>query len=101
MELGVPELQRNRVDPPTILKGRGLVAIRGNEWVAGIAQGLNVVRAAVADVRVEHEVRSKDLTTWLDRRGGSPREIIDRQRSGRFLDCGSIVCPGIDLVLTN
>jgi hypothetical protein len=30
-----------------------LAAIRGNEWVAGIAQGLNVVKVTVADVRVE------------------------------------------------
>jgi hypothetical protein len=36
---------------------QGLAAIRGNEWVAGIAQGLNVVRVSVADVRVEHEVK--------------------------------------------
>lgn len=36
---------------------QGLAAIRGNEWVAGIAQGINVVRVSVADVRVEHEVK--------------------------------------------
>jgi hypothetical protein len=36
---------------------QGLAAIRGNEWVAGIAQGLNVVEVSVADVRVEHEVK--------------------------------------------
>jgi hypothetical protein len=33
---------------------QGLAAIRGNEWVAGIAQGHNVVRVSVADVSVEH-----------------------------------------------
>ena len=27
---------------------RGLTAIRGNEWVAGIVQGLNVVKVSVA-----------------------------------------------------
>ena len=47
---GRPEAPR----PPRILKvmapslydavAQGLAAIRGNEWVAGIAQGLNVVR---------------------------------------------------------
>jgi hypothetical protein len=36
---------------------QGLAAIRGNEWVAGIAHGLNVVKVSVADVRVEHEVK--------------------------------------------
>ena len=30
---------------------QGLVAIRANEWVAGIAQGLNVVNVSVADAR--------------------------------------------------
>jgi hypothetical protein len=28
---------------------QGLAAIRGNEWVAGIAQGLNVVKISVAN----------------------------------------------------
>ena len=59
---------------------RGLAAIRGNEWVAGIAQGLNVVKVSVADVRVEHEVRLMEFTKWLENDGGSPRETSDRQR---------------------
>ena len=57
---------------------QGLAALRGNEWVAGIAQG--VVKVSVADVRVEHQVRLKDFTDWLDRPGRSPRDIIQRQR---------------------
>jgi hypothetical protein len=59
---------------------QGLAAIRGNDWVAGIAQGVNVVKVSVADVRVEHEVRLVDFTRWVDRTGGSPREMSDRQR---------------------
>jgi hypothetical protein len=59
---------------------QGLAAIRGNEWVAGIAQGFNVVKVSVADVRVEHEVKLGDFTKWLDRTGGSPREVSDRHR---------------------
>jgi hypothetical protein len=59
---------------------QGLAAIRGNDWVAGIAQGLNAVRVSVADVRVEHEVKLTDFTKWVDRTGGSPREMSDRQR---------------------
>jgi hypothetical protein len=58
----------------------GLAAIRDNEWVAGIAQGLNVVKVSVADVRVEHAVKLMDFTKWLDRTGGSPREVSDRHR---------------------
>jgi hypothetical protein len=59
---------------------QGLLAIRGNEWIAGIAERLNVVKVAVADVRVEHEVKLMDFTKWLERTGGSPREVIDRHR---------------------
>jgi hypothetical protein len=39
-----------------------LAADRSNEWVTGIAQGLNVVKVSVADVRVEHEVKLGDFT---------------------------------------
>jgi hypothetical protein len=59
---------------------QALAAIRRNDWVAGIAQGLNAVKVSVADVRVEHEVKLMDFTKWLDRTGGSPREMSDRQR---------------------
>jgi hypothetical protein len=59
---------------------QGLAAIRGNEWVTGIAQGLNVVKVSAANVRVEHEVKLMDFTKWLDRAGGSPREETDRHR---------------------
>jgi len=47
---------------------QGLAAIRGNEWVAGIAQGLNTVKVSVADVRVEHKVKLIDFTNgWIGR----------------------------------
>ena len=49
------------------------LAICGNEWVAGIAQGLNVIKVSVADVRVELEVKLMDFTKWLERTGESPR----------------------------
>jgi hypothetical protein len=59
---------------------QGLAAIRGNEWVAGIAQGHNVVKVSVADVRVEHEVKLLDFTKWLEKTGVSPREVSDRHK---------------------
>jgi hypothetical protein len=59
---------------------QGLAAIRSNEWVGGIAQGLNVVKVSVADVRVEHAVKLLDFTKWLEKAGGSPRETSDRRR---------------------
>jgi hypothetical protein len=59
---------------------QGIAAIRGNDWVAGIAQGLNVVTVSVADVRIEHQVKVDDFTKWLERSGGSPREVSDRRK---------------------
>jgi hypothetical protein len=35
---------------------------------------------SVADVRVEHEVKMMDFTKWLERPGGSPREVSDRHK---------------------
>jgi hypothetical protein len=59
---------------------QGLAAIRGNEWVAGVAQGLNMVKVSVADARVECKVQLIEFTKWLERDGGSPRETNDRNR---------------------
>lgn len=57
---------------------QGLAALRGNDWVAGFAQG--VVKVSVADVRVEHQVKLADFTQWLERKNGSPREVSQRHR---------------------
>jgi hypothetical protein len=46
---------------------------------------------SVADVRVEHEVRLIDFTKWLERVGGSPREVSGRQRIRAIL--GMTVSP--------
>jgi hypothetical protein len=58
----------------------GLVALRGHEWVAGIPEGLAPVRVSVTSVPVEHCVTVGDFTRWLERKGGSPREVMDRDR---------------------
>jgi|ERR1700682_4063036 len=58
----------------------GMATIRTDEWVTEIAQGLNSVKVLVTNVPVEHEVLLKDFTKWLDRSGGSPREMSDRKR---------------------
>ena len=58
----------------------GMAAIRTDEWASGIAQGRNPVKVRVMNVPVEHEVRLMDFTKWLDRNGGSPREMTDRKR---------------------
>jgi hypothetical protein len=59
---------------------RGMAAIRTDEWVTGIAQGLNPVKVRVTNIAVEHEVRIMDFTKWLDRSGRSPRETTERNR---------------------
>jgi hypothetical protein len=58
---------------------QGLAALRRSDWVAGFQQG--IVKVSVADVRVEHQVKLTDFTTWLERTGvSSPREMIQRQK---------------------
>ena len=57
---------------------RGVAALRGNEWVAGIAQGPSVVKVSVADVRVEHEVKFADFMKWVERPSRSPRDVSAR-----------------------
>ena len=66
---------------------QGLAAIRGNEWVAGIAEGFNFVKVSVADVRVEHEVKLGDFTKWLEKTSGSPRDVSQRHRIRSILAC--------------
>jgi hypothetical protein len=52
---------------------QGLAAIRGNDRVAGVAQGLNVVKVAVADARLEHEVKLMEFTKWRRSHGRTGR----------------------------
>ena len=59
---------------------QGLAAFRGDEWITDVGERFGAVKVSVAEVRVEHEVKLKDFTTWLERSGRSPREIIERQR---------------------
>jgi hypothetical protein len=42
--------------------------------------GPHVVKVSVADVRIEHQVKLGDFTKWLERPGGSPREVSDRHK---------------------
>ena len=58
----------------------GLAAIRRDDWVVGIPEGLNTVKVRVSDVAVEHSVKLADFLRWVERKGGSPREKTDRGR---------------------
>jgi hypothetical protein len=64
---------------------QGLAAIGGHEWVSGIAQGMNVIKVTVANVPVQHEVRLQDFTKWLEKPGGSPREVSQRWEIRKIL----------------
>jgi hypothetical protein len=56
----------------------GLRQIRGNDWVEGVAGGLNTVTVSVKNVQVEHTVRIGEFTRWLDRKGSHPADIIKK-----------------------
>ena len=58
----------------------GMAAIRTDDWVTGIAQGLNKVKVRVTNIPVDHEIALIDFASWLDRTNGSPREMSDRKR---------------------
>jgi hypothetical protein len=58
----------------------GLVALRGNDWVMGIAQGMNTVQVSVVDIPIEHSVKIQDFHDWLERSTGAPRETSKRSR---------------------
>ena len=58
----------------------GLVALRGNNWVMGIPDGFAPVRVRVTDVPVEHEVKMKDFKQWIERRGNTPKDVMDRKK---------------------
>ena len=63
----------------------GLAAIRGEEWAAEIAGGLNIVEVTVIPVPVTHSVIMQDFRKWLDRKGGVPREVTHRESIRRIL----------------
>jgi hypothetical protein len=63
----------------------GLTSLRGEEWVAGVAEGLNAVRVCVAHIPIEHSVRIQEFKAWLGKHGGTPRERADRARIREIL----------------
>ncbi len=63
----------------------GLKSLGGEEWVSGIAEGLNVARVSVTNIPIEHCVKIDDFRNWLSREGRSPREVMDRRRIREIL----------------
>jgi hypothetical protein len=63
----------------------GLKAIRGSDWVGEIPEGSTAVRVSVTDIPVEHSVKLKEFREWLDRVGGSPRDVASRHNVRQIL----------------
>src|ERR1700690_894480 len=70
----------------------GLAAIRTDDWVVGIPEGLNAVKVRVTDLPVEHQVKLQDFLKWVERKGGSPRETTDRLRIREIIGLPRITC---------
>ena len=63
----------------------GLVALRRQEWIAGIALEHGVVTVSVAEAPVEHNVKLQDFNRWVRKDGGSPRDVAQRGRVREIL----------------
>ena len=62
-----------------------LTALQQDNWVEEIPQGLNTVRVLVQQPPINHEVRMQDFLSWLGRKGGSPAEIVLREKVSKLL----------------
>ncbi len=38
------------------------------------------MNVSVANLRVDHQVKMADFERWLEKPGGSPREVVERRR---------------------
>ena len=57
-----------------------LAALRESDWVAGIPEGVAAVRVSATQIPIEHTVKMKDFTNWVERAGGSPKQVSNRAR---------------------
>ena len=62
-----------------------LKAAQGDKWAP---DGFRPVKVQVLDVRAEYEVKLKDFTKWLETKGRSPREVMQRQKIREILGMG-------------
>jgi hypothetical protein len=66
-----------------------LAALQQDNWVGEIGGGLTTVNVVVQQPPVRHEVKMKDFLSWLGRQGGSPAEVILREKLGKILGKGN------------
>jgi hypothetical protein len=63
----------------------GVRPCKKDNWVGEIGQGFTTVRVAFQQPPVEHEVKMKDLVSWLGRQRRSPAEVMLRQKLEKIL----------------
>jgi hypothetical protein len=66
-----------------------LAALQQDNWVGEIGHGLTTVSVVVQQPPVKHDVRMRDFLSWLGRQGGSPAEVILREKVGKMLGRGN------------
>src|SRR5229473_7386057 len=62
-----------------------LAALQQDNWVGEIGQGFTTVTVVVQQPPVKHEVKMRDLLSWLGRQGGSPAEVMLKQKLEKIL----------------
>ena len=67
----------------------GVVAIRGHEWVGETGGDFTEVKVSVMPIPVEHTVQIRKFVQWIEKNGGSPREVLDRDRVRAILKSGA------------
>lgn len=60
-------------------------SIRKDDWVGEIGTGLTTVKVEVLQPPVTHEVKMKDFQTWLQRKSGSPADMMLRDKCAKML----------------
>ena len=62
-----------------------LAALQKDSWVGELGQGFTTITVLVQQPPVKHELKMKDLVTWLGRQGRSPAEVTPKQKLGKIL----------------
>jgi len=62
-----------------------LAAFERDNWVGEITQSLNTVSVLVQQPPVRHEIKMQHFLSWLGRKGGSPAEMMLREKVAKLL----------------
>jgi hypothetical protein len=62
-----------------------LASLQKDNWVGEIGEGFTNVTVVVRQPPIKHEVKMKDFISWLGRQGGSPAEVILKQKLEKIL----------------